>query len=142
MREIKFRAWDGEQKRMYSWEELLGRTKTVPEAHPLASLYSHGDGSWEIMQFTGLTDKNGKEIYEGDKVKCYWLAELGITEIDCYSEGTVVYMADGVTAGWFVKFDKPFITASFIREMLELIQPEEGMSIWFQVIGNIYHPEG
>lgn len=66
MREIKFRGWDGETKRMYLWDELCGRSKTVPEAHPITCLYSHNDDSWKVMQFTGFKDKSGREIYEGD----------------------------------------------------------------------------
>ena len=59
-REIKFRAWNVNTKRMADWEEvrdeygfkhLLGNDITVP------------------LQFTGLLDKNGKEIYEGDIVE-------------------------------------------------------------------------
>lgn len=57
MRTIKFRAWDKKKKEMI-----------VPDAivNPL-----EGFPNYEHMQFTGLLDKNGKEIYEGDVVKIH-----------------------------------------------------------------------
>ena len=59
MREIKFRAWDETEKHMYNWENLLNQNLknifTIPE-----------ECGYNIMQYTGLKDKNGKEIYEGD----------------------------------------------------------------------------
>ena len=58
MREIKFRAWDGEEMRY---------TFSV-QSNGDGVLYSGGIVDWKLMQFTGLKDKNGKEIYEGDIV--------------------------------------------------------------------------
>ena len=61
MREIKFRAWDSLVEKMYSWTELLNQNLnnifTIPE-----------QCGYHLMQYTGLKDKNGKEIYEGDIV--------------------------------------------------------------------------
>lgn len=79
MREIKFRAWDGENKKMYVQDNLT-------------SFHFCGGGLWAcwhkwgqpdqknvsacggkhdfLMQYTGLKDKEGVEIYEGDIVKC------------------------------------------------------------------------
>lgn len=59
MREIKFRVYDPESKLMMSWDELShSRMFNIQQ--------SHDDIGWEWMQYTGLKDKNGKEIYEGD----------------------------------------------------------------------------
>ena len=56
MREIKFRAWQ-DDKMMYSDGCGVYDTKRF-----LDKLYE----DCNLMQFTGLKDKNGKEIYEGD----------------------------------------------------------------------------
>lgn len=62
MRELKFKAWHKKHRQMeycLPVEILLGGT---PQEH--AKIIT--DGTYEIMQFTGLKDKNDVEIYEGD----------------------------------------------------------------------------
>lgn len=66
MREIKFRAWHKADEKMYKvygfaqnkWF-LKGKQFPMP------------NGAIVIMQYTGLKDKNGNEIYEGDIIRCY-----------------------------------------------------------------------
>jgi hypothetical protein len=65
-RPIKFRAWYVTGERMITVNEDGGYA-TVPS---LAELFRLADiNRYELMQFTGLQDKNGTPIYEGDIVR-------------------------------------------------------------------------
>lgn len=122
MREIKFRAFDKKDKIMWMpltmdeliqgrWEmETEDQSSSLPHNDYLQ--FAHSDTIW--MQFTGLKDKNGKEIYEGDRFK--W-ADL---------EGVVVF-----ERGCFV----------FRTDRLSM-NCRDHESVEFKVIGNIYeNPE-
>ena len=65
MREIKFRAWNG--SKIIRWSKLIG----IPFNNMLNEKYMTNPPKniLELMQYTGLKDKNGTEIYEGDIIK-------------------------------------------------------------------------
>ena len=65
MREIKFRVWDGQSMEQIRplWFEELGCY------HDDCFSKSAKEINCTLMQYTGLKDKNGKEIYEGDIIQ-------------------------------------------------------------------------
>lgn len=68
MREIKFRVWQKDKKVMMDVKDYDFESKEIWAENITGAWYK--DDELEIMQYTGLKDKNGKEIYEGDIVRC------------------------------------------------------------------------
>ncbi len=74
MREIKFKFWHREEKKMYivtHLDNLLDFPSVICENRAFS--LKEGD----LIQYTGLKDKNGKEIYEGDIVEGSWQGKYG-----------------------------------------------------------------
>lgn len=80
MREIKFRVWDKNDNKMY--DNYYG----IDTDQPYISLFGNNinevrwntENNIKLMQYTGLKDKNGKEIYEGDILKFYYQCSWAI----------------------------------------------------------------
>jgi len=90
-REIKFRAWDKRQKQMsypFTLVELTQYEHIFERKFP-GFLAKFNDLIW--MEYTGLHDKNGKEIYEGDILR-YTHKDLGhpVDYIVIFFEGAFV----------------------------------------------------
>jgi len=115
MREIKFRAWDKDG--IYTDKSKPGMLEEIEEKIYWDCVFH--DDDFPIMQFTGLKDKNGKEIYEGDVIK------FGKIPYELIDRNKKVFAVEWVSAfeGYF-----PF-------NHFDGIPP-------FEVVGNIYeNPE-
>ena len=96
-REIKFRAWDKFHKIMCNHEDINIWDRFMKD--DMSNQYA------PLMQYTGLKDKNGKEIYEGD------VAQFNNNKVDlcqvCFGEFPVYDMeteeVTDIACGWYAK---------------------------------------
>ena len=112
MRTLKFRVWS-ESDRCYrpDLNKLLTYGKSV--------VYSDEGDRFDIEQFTGLLDRNGKEIYEGDRIKI---------------EGSdAVYTVEYGRGVWVARFgDEPGDNICLFHYV------QKDMVLYAEVVGNVH----
>jgi uncharacterized phage protein (TIGR01671 family) len=122
MREIKFRAWDGVDYMSKPFDLFAIQREEISFTKDAV-----------LMQYTGLHDKNGKEIYEGDIVWAYRPHEDWEEPDDVEKVYAVVV------------YDSPSFYAKYLNEDLnKFVSGQNGFILrpYNTVIGNIYqHPE-
>jgi uncharacterized phage protein (TIGR01671 family) len=120
-REIKFRKWHKELTDMTFWDGSKGSNNLF--WHTLTKYPE----MYILMQFTGLHDKNGKEIYEGDIVRGRYFIQRSFdpdaSPAIAYFEG-VISFAEGC---FYVKGEHNQCSFSFTYPDYEM-----------ELIGNIY----
>ena len=145
MRKIKFRAWDKENEKMMKVSSLHLENKEISvKENGTFHLFRMQD----LMQYTGLKDKNGKEIYEGDILLSsnengIFLQLIGFGNDDREYSG--ILNGFKIIDGRLLENDDYEIDEckEFTQELIKahnipILQPENTIIDGWWVIGNIY----
>lgn len=102
MRDIKFRAWNPEAKIMlYDFDQKIIEVPLGKSIH--LCIYKTGLFYKSLMQYTGLKDKNGKEIFEGDiddrKRVCEYFPNLGCFGFKSPKHSAITFLGQFITSG-------------------------------------------
>jgi len=119
MREIKFRAWDKKKKLMIYKPSLIAWDKNGQAFMDITEEGDEIEGLWIdiVMQYTGLRDKNGKEIYECDIVD---------VQLDWDCNGEVVFREGEYRVKLDSKHERRYDSLSLL------------LANSIEIIGNIY----
>jgi len=134
MREIKFRAWDKIEQKM--WAPIIDRDGIPCARDPITGQLVRMSGELldPVMQYIGLKDKNGKEIYEGDIVKAHYFYFNGNFGNDGEIKGKVEY------SPWCTFIINDLVDGE--EHYLEFHETSHFEEPCIEVIGNIYeNPE-
>ena len=131
-RELKFRAWNIPNKLMYYdiQKGVMTEKNGILQIGTSFGAICNDAGS-KVMQFTGLKDKNNKEIYEGDIIEYTQHRAYNLERF----KAKVVYDNERACFGYLK--ENP-VMPNFINSFTETDELEDDFLFYCEVIGNIY----